>query len=69
MSSDRINEILSTMRQYHTAKITSTFSKEGNSLMRAVCIPSTSTLELTFLEERRIELYDCLAEAVKTVEI
>ncbi|MDQ0427495.1 hypothetical protein QOZ98_000320 [Planomicrobium stackebrandtii] len=52
MSSDRINEILSTMRQYHTAKIPHTFSKEGICLMRARCTPSTSTLKLTFLEEQ-----------------
>lgn len=69
MSSDRINEILSTMRQYNTAKITHTFSKDGISLIRARCVPSTSILELTFLEEQRVELYDSIVEAVKTVEI
>lgn len=69
MSVERINEILSTMRQYNTAKITHTFSKNGISLIHARCLPSTSTLELTFLTEQRVELYDSINEAVKTVEI
>lgn len=69
MSPERINEILSTMRQYNTAKINHTFSKDGIGLIRARCVPSTSILELTFLVEQKVELFDSLAEAVKAVEI
>ena len=69
MKLESITDILTTISQYNNATIIHTFSKDGTSLIRARCIPSTSTLELTFLAEQRVELFDSLAEAVKIVEL
>ncbi|MGH2317712.1 hypothetical protein ACRC6Q_08070 [Planococcus sp. SE5232] len=69
MKLESITEILTTIRQYNTAIIIHTFSKDGIYLIRARCIPSTSTIELTFLIEQRVELFDSIAEAVKIVEL
>lgn len=68
MRHDSITEILTTIRQYNTSIINHTFSKDGICSICVRCIPSTSTLELTYLEEQRIVLQDSVAEAVKLVE-
>ncbi len=69
MSPESIKDILTTICQYNTAKITHTFSKDGVCLICARCIPATSTLELTFLEDQKVELYSSIAEAVKIIEL
>lgn len=68
MSSESIKELLVTILEYNTVKITHTFSKNEIEIIQARCIPSTSTLELTFLQEQRVMLCECITEAVKIIE-
>ncbi|PSL40972.1 hypothetical protein B0H99_103104 [Planomicrobium soli] len=68
MSSESIKALLETICQYNTARITQTFSKDDMDVIHVRCLPGTSTLELTFIENEQIEHYDSINEATKVIE-
>lgn len=63
MKSESIKTLLTTVVDYNTVKITQIFTREGIDWIKVRCIPSTHTLELTYLLEQRIELYKSVSEA------
>lgn len=68
MKKNHISDLLSTICQYNNVSITQTFTQDGNDLFSVRCVPNTTTLELTFLENGKIEHYESIEEAVAFID-
>lgn len=68
MSLDHIVEILSTVREYNNVRITQTFSTDGRDVFSVRCIADTNVLELTYLEESKVEHFDTVMEAAVVID-
>lgn len=63
MKLESIEALLSTVCEYNTVRITQVFTRDEVDWISVRCLPSTCTLELTYLQEQRTELYDSVPEA------
>lgn len=68
MKLESIENLLTTVCEYNTVKITQVFTRDDIDWISVRCIPSTRTLELTYIQEQRIELYESVHEAAKIVQ-
>lgn len=62
-----IELLLTTVCEYNTVRITQVFTRGETDWISVRCIPSTCTLELTYLHDQKIELYDSVLEAAETI--
>lgn len=67
MELEHIKELLDTVCEYNTVNITQIFSKDDIEWISVRCIPSTCTLEFTYLQEDKTELYDSVPEAANVI--
>ncbi|MFD1863519.1 hypothetical protein [Planococcus chinensis] len=67
MKLESIETLLTTVCEYNTVRITQVFTRGPIDWISVRCIPSTSTLELTYLQEQKIELHDSVKEAAETI--
>lgn len=68
MSFDNIHTLLTTVCEYNTVRIIQVFSKQDTDWIRVRCLPSTSTLELTFLDGSfRVLLLESVEEATQVI--
>ncbi|MGI2327145.1 hypothetical protein [Planococcus sp. YIM B11945] len=68
MKYENIKELLATICQYNTVRITQTFTKENADWITVICIPNTSTLELTFNQTQEVRQFNSVEEAAKLIE-
>lgn len=68
MKLESIESLLTTVCEYNTVKITQVFTRDSIDWVSVRCVPSTRTLELTYLQEQRIELYESVAEAAQVIQ-
>ncbi|WKA56649.1 hypothetical protein [Planococcus shixiaomingii] len=68
MTIESIKNLLTTICQYNTVRITQTFTKDEVDWIQVRCVPNTSTLELTYLQTETIEKYDSVEEAANIIE-
>jgi hypothetical protein len=64
---ESIELLLATVCEYNTARITQVFTRSDEDWISVRCLPSTCTLELTYLHEQKIELYDSVSEAAQVI--
>lgn len=69
MEIESIKELLTTVRNFNTVNIDQVFSKDDTDWIRVRSVPSTSTLELTFLQDQRVEHYESIAEAADVIHM
>ncbi|TWT09285.1 hypothetical protein [Planomicrobium sp. CPCC 101079] len=68
MTNESIKALLVTICQYNTVRITQTFSRDDMDWIQVKCVPNTSVLELTYLENQTIEHYESIDEAADVIE-
>lgn len=67
MKLESIERLLSTVCEYNTVRITQVFTRDKVDWISVRCIPSTCTLELTYLQEQKTELYESVSEAADVI--
>lgn len=67
MSLESIKEMLQTVHYYNTVNITQSFSREDGAIITARCLKDTKILEVTFLEEQKVEQFTCMEKAAAAI--
>lgn len=69
MNINHITELLNTICQYNSVRITQTFTLDNEDLILASCVPDTTILELTFLKTSKVESFNTVEEAAAVIDI
>ncbi|MFD1863518.1 hypothetical protein [Planococcus chinensis] len=67
MKLQSIEKLLETVCRFNYVKITQVFTRQDIDWVSVRCVPSTSTLELTYLTTGEVECFASVAEAAHAV--
>lgn len=68
MKLQSIENLLETVCKFNFVKITQVFTKQEMDWVSVRCVPTTSTLELTYLNTGKVELFSNAKEAAKAID-
>lgn len=61
--------MLNTLCQYNDVEITHTLSSNEQPIVTVRCLKHTSTIEITYLKNNSVKLYDNLEESAEAIQL
>lgn len=68
MKIESIKELLATISQYETVKITQTFTKNDTGWIAVRYLSETKNFELTYMQTQTIEYYESVDEVAEIID-